>query len=55
MKEVRESLASKIGEIDIEDFFEALPGLHAFTGCDTVSSFVGKGKVKAFNIVTKKE
>ena len=55
MKEVRESLASKIGEIDIEDFFEALPGLHAFTGCDTVSSFAGKGKVKAFNIVTKKD
>ena len=55
IKEVRESLPSKIGEIDIEDFLEALPGLHAFTGCDSVSSLAGKGKVKAFNIVTKKD
>ena len=52
MKVVRESLASKIGEID---FLEALPGHHAFTGCDRVSSFAGKCKVKAFNIVTKKD
>lgn len=30
---------------------KALPGLHAFTGCDTVSSFSGKGKRKAFDII----
>ena len=53
MKKVRESLVSHIGEIHMEDFLEALPGFHAFTGCDTWSSFAGKGKVKAFNIVTK--
>lgn len=26
------------------DLCDALPGLHAFTGCDTTSSFAGKGK-----------
>ena len=29
----------------------ALPGLHALTGCDSVSSFATKGKKKAFDIV----
>ena len=24
--------------------YQALPGLHALTGCDTTSAFVGKGK-----------
>lgn len=30
---------------------KALPGLHALTGCDTVSAFAGKGKLKAFKIL----
>ena len=30
---------------------QVLPGLHALTGCDTVSSFSGKGKKRAFEIV----
>ena len=34
---------------------EALPGLHALTGCDSTSSFYGKGKVKAFQIMRKKQ
>lgn len=25
------------------DLYEALPGLHSFTGCDMTSSFAGKG------------
>ena len=29
----------------------ALPGLHAFSGCDSVGAFVGKGKKKAFDLV----
>ena len=29
----------------------AIPGLHALTGCDTVSSFAGKGKKAAPDIV----
>ena len=28
----------------------ALPGFHAFTGCDTTSSFFGRGKKSAFNV-----
>ena len=30
---------------------KALPALHAFTGCDTVSAFAGKGKVSALKLV----
>lgn len=33
---------------------KALPFMHAFTGCDTVSSFQGRGKQKAFNILRSK-
>ena len=29
----------------------ALPGLHTLTGCDTISSFSGKGKKAALDIV----
>ena len=32
---------------------EALHGMHAITGCDTVSSFAGKGKLSAFQLVKK--
>lgn len=30
---------------------KTLIGLHAFTGCDSVSAFAGKGKVRALNMV----
>lgn len=29
---------------------EALPGYHAFTGCDSVSAFYSKGKVKTWKV-----
>ena len=29
----------------------ALPGMHSFTGCDTVSAFGGKGKVSALKLM----
>ena len=32
---------------------EALLGLHAFTGCDTVSAFAGKGKIAGLNLLGK--
>jgi len=32
---------------------EAMPGLHAFTGCDSVSAFAGKGRVSAFKLLCK--
>ena len=31
---------------------KALPGLHAFTGCDTVSAFAGKDKTRALTMLT---
>ena len=34
---------------------EALPGLHAFTGCDSVSTFSGKGKQSAVKVILKDE
>ena len=33
----------------------AIPGLHAFTGCDSVSSFSGKGKLSVFKLMKKDE
>ena len=33
----------------------ALIGLHSFTGCDSVSSFAGKGKLPAFKLMKKHE
>ena len=47
--------------VDITSVFEkfdpktcdALPGFHAITGCDTVSALSGRGKSKAFDIISK--
>ena len=33
----------------------ALPGMHAFTGCDTVSAFSGQGKLKAFKLLDNED
>lgn len=34
------------------DVCRALVGMHAFTGCDTVSAFAGKGKANALKLLT---
>lgn len=36
-----------------QDVCDALIGLHAFTGCDTVSTFAGKGKVTALKMIIR--
>ena len=36
-----------------KEVYEALVGVHAWVGCDSVSSFAGKGKVKALNVIKK--
>ena len=36
-----------------ENICDALIGLHAFTGCDSVSAFVGKGNKTAFSLIKK--
>ena len=52
LEKVKEKIESSLGELGYisEAFCEALIGLHAFTGCDTVSSFAGKGKTKPLKI-----
>lgn len=35
------------------DTCDALPGMHCFTGCDTISAFHGLGKSGPFKIMTK--
>lgn len=42
-------MAANIGQLA-----EALPMLHAFTGCDTTSSLYGKGKKLAYKIVKER-
>lgn len=34
-----------------EEIVQSLPGFHAITGCDTTSSFSGKGKWKAYQLL----
>ena len=54
---------SRMRYIDITQIVEnlednicnALIGLHAFTGCDSVSAFVGKGKKAAFTLLKKQD
>ena len=50
MVKVKENIEVLAADRDYsaEDLCSALIGFHAFTGCDTVSSFAGKGKSKAF-------
>ena len=43
------SISKSVGEI----IAASLPGIHAFTGCDTVSSFAGKGKNESFKLLQK--
>ena len=43
-----------VDKID-NDVLIALPGLHAFTGCDYASSFLNKGKIKPMDIMMKNE
>jgi len=43
----------KVAQMLEADKCKALPGLHAFTGCDTVSAFAGKGKPKGLGLISK--
>ena len=52
---VKEVLQMKYDLNDMQLVSNALHGLHAFTGCDTVSAFSGKGKVKPLLLMMKNE
>ena len=41
----------KVSEALGQDVCRALPGFHAFTGCDTVSAFSGRGKLGALKLL----
>ena len=36
-------------------FLKALPGFHCFTGCDSISAFAGRGKIKPLKILIRKK
>ena len=39
--------------VGLHDFLRCLIGMHALTGCDTVSAFADKGKSKALKMLMK--
>ena len=56
LSEVKELLNinnNSLGDINLT--CKALLGLHGFTGCDTVSAFSGKGKVKPLKLMLKNQ
>ena len=46
---------TEIDNVNGESTCKSLPGIHAFTACDTVSSFAGKDKSKAYKKVQEKD
>lgn len=38
-----------------DDLCDALLGLHAFTGCDSISAFAGKGKARGLELLLQKK
>ena len=44
---------SQLAEEFPQSMIDALPALHAFTGSDYTASFLGKGKVKPLNLMSK--
>ena len=53
LEAVKEACKNSLQNTDVDEVFNGLPCFHAFTGCDTVSGFAGKGKVKALKLVNK--
>ena len=48
------SINDLVDKIDNDELI-ALPGLHAFTGCDYMPSFLNKGKIKPMDNMMKHE
>ena len=42
-------------DTDIQTFGDALDGLYAFTGCDTVSAFYGQSKIKEMELMASQQ
>ena len=45
----------EIDTIDESKLFKSLLGYHCFTGCDSISAFCSKGKIKALSVFCKDE
>ena len=48
-------IVSRIVRMLGSELCRSLPGLHTFTGCETVSAFSGKGKVTALKLVKQNQ
>ena len=56
LDKIKEKLLKELPSgITAQDFFKFLSGVHALTGCDSVSAFSGKGKGKALKLMMKNE
>ena len=53
LEAVKEACKNALQNTDVGEVFNGLPGLQAFTGCDTVSAFAGKGKIKVLKLKEK--
>ena len=54
IKRIVENLTKDLATgIRVQDFLKSLIGLHAISGCDTVSAFAGKGKAKVLKLLMK--
>ena len=52
---IKDSLKTRYEVTDVKQASKALLGLHGFTGCDTISSFAGKRKVKPVKTMMKNQ
>ena len=52
INKVKAAIASKLhAKISCQEFCRSLIGMHAFTGCDSVSALAGKGKSRALKLL----
>ena len=51
-----QKLSLKVRDVDvsIHDYCNGILGVYCFTGCDTISAMVGKGKLKALKIFLRR-
>ena len=55
LNEIKKMLPSNFDTLDKNVLSKALLALHGFTGCDTISAFSGKGKVRPLQLMLKNQ
>ena len=53
LEAVKEAWKNFLQNTDVDEVFNALPDLRTFTGCNTISTCAGKGKIKALKLIKK--